>query len=191
MKKDIVYLLLLFALTFSSTHAQEKVVVLGGSYFNSKTLSIYQEKIEKMGGKVIETFLDNKNPMIFVKYDEGRLNPEELAQALSQNEFNQPVYIKNVQNVQQLQELGIHSSNVFKYFEAQSFQSSITDKKEKDFPKEYEKDGKKYVKCDWAPFYYEVTGNPSIDEKNYQKAKQQWIDENPKEYQYIKNQQSK
>jgi hypothetical protein len=118
--------------------------------------------------------LDAQNPLIFVSY-EGSVNPEEIAQKLSQSEPGYPIYVKKFQSIEQIQELGISSEKILSYY------------KNPFLGKEYEKDGKKFVKCDWAPFYYEVTGNPEIDEQNYAAAKEKWVNENPKQYQNLMN----
>lgn len=192
MKRKTVYFLLFLALNFSLIKGQEKLAVLGSSYFNAKTVGIYQEQIEKMGGKVVETFLDGKNPLIFVKYDAGKLNPDVLVERLSNNEFQQPVHYKLVQSKQHLIELGITNLQILSYFD----DKKEIEKKEVAFMSEYElerekrKEAIELKKCDWAPFYYEVTGDPVVDEMNYQKAKEKWVSENPKEYQVIKNQKS-
>lgn len=200
MKKNIFYILLLLALTFFKVNGQEKIAVLGSSYFNTKTYGIYQEQVEKMGGKVIQTFLDTQNPLMFVLYDESKINANQLAERLSKNEFQQPVYVKEIQNTKQLQELGIQDTKILSYFnfnsssnvskeleENQKIEQKLKEQAKNEMPKEFTKEGKHYVKCDWAPFYYEVTGNPEIDNLNYAKAKEKWINENPKEYQNLSN----
>ncbi len=182
MKKNMVYLLLLATLPFSDLLSQEKVVVLGSSSLNPKTRGFYEEKVEIWGGKVIETFIDSKNPLMFVSYSNPTLKVEELIEKLEKNELKASFYVKEVQNSQQLQELGISSPKIFSYFQGNN---TPQEKPSIDFVKEYEKEGKKYVRCDWAPFYYEVTGNPELDEKNYQQAKAKWVQENPKAYQNL------
>jgi hypothetical protein len=159
MKKIILCLITTFGLTFSECLGQEKLLVLGSSNFNSKTIGIYQNQIEKLGGKVIESFLGNEHRLIFVSINENQIQAEKLIQILSNNELQHPIYIKHVQNSSELKSLGVNSSKIFSYYDNQEQKPN---NKQVDQPKEYEKDGKKFVKCEWAPFYYEVTGGVLI-----------------------------
>ena len=180
-------ILLVATCSLSSIKAQEKVLVFGSDQLNGKTLSLYEEKMERYGAKLIGAEINGNHRLMFVAFNPNAVNEQKLIETITKNEWNHAVYVKNVESSTQLQELGITEPKILTYFQSTDEKLKVEEKQKKqtEMPKEYFQDGKHFVKCEWANFYYEVTGNPEVDAQNYQNAKQKWVNENPKEYQNL------
>ena len=175
--------MLLSTCSLSSIKAQEKVLVFGSDQLNGKTIGLYEEKMERLGAKLIGAEINGNHRLMFVAFNPNAVNEQKLIETITKNEWNHAVYVKNVESSTQLQELGITEPKILTYF--QKNEVKFKEEQTAEMPKEYYRDGKHFVKCEWANFYYEVTGNPEVDAQNYQNAKQKWVNENPKEYQNL------
>lgn len=163
--------------------AQQKVLMFGSGHFNDKNVPLYQEKIEQRGGSLLAyEKLTNGDGYLFVKVDASK--EQSVIDIMLHNEMGNPVSLKLIPTSDQLAQLGIQNPLVYRALYQEQTQKHKEDCKHKEVNIQ-EKEG---LRKEDLPFTYEKTGDPLIDQQNYDRAKAQWIQQNPKEYQlYIEN----